>query len=230
MAGKRVANRQNQAEVNLEKLKAYIEEHRILQRGRTTRFEEPFLQRAFGNINKDKMINSFIKYYNSIFLLRIIFFIIAIISFTSLRHVQIGAVLLIQIWFTITAVWYQIRVNFMKMNIFNIISHFAREVSLVIFLLGAFMLAYNSRYVYSENLLFALEIIMTLSLSFSMILEMISLLGIMIVFVFKICKKVADLCGKNCRNNKDRIREKKKDTEIGRMNTERTAINENNLN
>lgn len=114
------------------------------------------------------------------------FTIICIMSFSKSQQIEIVMITFGQILFTVGLFWFEINLNFLKMNCFFVFNKLFHELALCIFMIGATILSFNIGYTFSESMLYYLEIVMMISMTFSFFIEFVSLLGFILVFVGKI--------------------------------------------
>ena len=199
---------QNENE-NKNLFKKVLPKKKLVFKGTITKFNKPFLDRAFDAIRQDKINSTFIKYYNSIFYIRIIGIIILIVTLQTLVKIQVLFALITQLMFTFGVIYYSIISGFLKMSWFFILNRFILEISLTIFLIGATFLSYNQNSSFNETFLFILEIFMAASLALSIIIEILILLGtISLLFLKSIVN-----CTKCCKKKTNKVFDKKKEQE-----------------
>lgn len=191
-----IINKNRITNKNFELLTDYVILYQLEVRGKPDEFRKTFLDRALDQIDELKMRSGFVKYYNSIFVTRIVLVIICIITFNTKRVQQVLFVFGSQVLFTACSLWYQCKLGFLKTNCFYVFNHFFQEIALSFFLFGAVFLSFNGDHHFSEEKLYYLEVMMTISLALSMLIEMLSLLGAIFTFVANIWSMLRNCCKK----------------------------------
>lgn len=192
-----IKNKENK---NLEKIgpyKNYTKTYEIFKKGKTTKFQKAYSKRVLLNIDKILMRSLFVRYYNAIFIAKIMLIIACLVTLASHPRLQVFIVLSSQASFTFLVIWYQSKLKFLKMGCFYIFNNLFQEIVLTIFLFGAQILSFNEKGLFSEGMLIVLEFVMSFSLALSIFIELVALLGTMIFFVIEFLK-----LGRKCHKKK----------------------------
>lgn len=175
----------------------FTSEYEIKVKGKSTKFQKPFLDRAFDSIDKLKARTAFVRYYNAIFIARIMLIIACLITLATTPILQVFVVMGSQATFTGLVIWYQYKLKFLSMNCFYTFNHLLQEIVLTIFLLGAQVLSFDDKRGFSEMVLLSLEFIMSLSLVLCILVEMIILVGAILSFGIEMGKLINKCFKKN---------------------------------
>lgn len=175
--------------------------------GNINNFQRIYEEKALDNINKKRVLTNFILYFNVINLSKMTIIIVILVSLEKFVVYSVLLVMLLQIIYTILLIHNETRFSFIKKARFLIINLIMQEMSLCVFLSGAFLISLNSENIFGEKMLFIIEFTMTFFLGISILIEFICLMGTIFSFIFSIyglfrkinfnCKKEKKTLGEN---------------------------------
>lgn len=190
-------------EENIDVVAQFVNLYKLEMQDKPSDFRKTFLDRALDQIHHFRVRSKFVKYFNSIFVIRILFTIICLITIPTSQQIKLLMVTGSQILFTICFIWYQIKFRFLQLGCFYIFNSLIQEIALSVFMFGAMILSFNSKHIFSETLLYYLEIVMLISIVLSILVEIVSLWGLLLKFLFTVLIGIGK-CFKNIFKRKRR--------------------------